>query len=141
MHYLIKIKQCRNCKKDYVVPGVRPGVCSVLCYNKRLKKLRKSRSIKRSYVPKDFYVSDEWYRLRYKAIANNGRNCQACGGAGEIHVDHIKPISKYPHLAYDINNLQVLCRLCNKGKSNVDETDWRSKKWLIIVKESMLELS
>lgn len=42
-----------------------------------------------------------------------------------MHVDHIKPRSKYPHLAYDVNNLQVLCQDCNFGKSNHDETDWR----------------
>ena len=49
-----------------------------------------------------------------------------CGSTERIHVDHIKPRSKYPELELDINNLQVLCEDCNIGKSNIDETDWRT---------------
>lgn len=43
----------------------------------------------------------------------------------KLHVDHIKPKSLFLHLAYDLNNLQVLCEDCNMGKSNKDDTDWR----------------
>ncbi len=42
-----------------------------------------------------------------------------------LHVDHIKPRSKYPDLALDINNLQILCESCNLGKGAWDETDFR----------------
>jgi 5-methylcytosine-specific restriction endonuclease McrA len=42
-----------------------------------------------------------------------------------MHVDHIKPRSKYPALELAEDNLQVLCELCNIGKSNTNETDWR----------------
>ena len=51
-----------------------------------------------------------------------------CGASGKqtvLHVDHIKPRSKYPELALDPNNLQVLCKDCNLGKSNLYNTDWR----------------
>jgi 5-methylcytosine-specific restriction endonuclease McrA len=73
-----------------------------------------------------FYSSPEWLRVRYLAIIRHGKLCGACGAVGGImHVDHIKPRSKYPELALDINNLQVLCEPCNLGKSNLDETDWR----------------
>lgn len=75
-----------------------------------------------------FYKSPEWRQLRYKALVKNGRKCLACGAHGDgivLHVDHIKPRSKYRELELDINNLQVLCEDCNIGKSNVDETDWR----------------
>lgn len=44
-----------------------------------------------------------------------------------IHVDHIKPRSLYPELAYDKNNLQILCDDCNIGKLNRFETDYRMK--------------
>jgi 5-methylcytosine-specific restriction endonuclease McrA len=40
-------------------------------------------------------------------------------------MDHIKPRSKYPHLALDINNLQPACADYNTGKGNWDSTDWR----------------
>lgn len=79
--------------------------------------------------PEHFYESREWLTLRYEALRIHGRQCQLCGAGPKtgkvLHVDHIKPRSKYPELQLDIGNLQVLCKDCNMGKSNVDETDWR----------------
>lgn len=43
----------------------------------------------------------------------------------KMHVDHIKPKSKYPELALEFSNMQVLCDPCNMGKSNIYDTDWR----------------
>lgn len=75
---------------------------------------------------KDFYESRKWLELKYKARKLYPRKCMLCLIEGvEMHVDHIKPKSRYPELAYDINNLQILCRHCNLGKSNKDETDFR----------------
>ena len=77
-----------------------------------------------------FYQGDEWLEVRYRALKLHGGRCQCCGRrpleCGPLHVDHIKPRSKYPALELDINNLQVLCQDCNFGKSNRDETDWRA---------------
>jgi len=42
-----------------------------------------------------------------------------------MHVDHIRPRSKSPSLELDPDNLQVLCKACNLGKSNLDDTDFR----------------
>jgi 5-methylcytosine-specific restriction endonuclease McrA len=73
-----------------------------------------------------FYESREWLELRYRVLKKYGRTCMLCGHKnGRIHVDHIKPRSKYPQLALVESNLQVLCEACNLGKSNKDETDWR----------------
>jgi 5-methylcytosine-specific restriction endonuclease McrA len=78
------------------------------------------------HTSKDFYQSQEWREVRYEALVRNGRRCLACGCSDkQLHVDHIRPRSKYPHLALSINNLQVLCVDCNLGKSNKDKTDWR----------------
>ncbi|WP_242637203.1 HNH endonuclease [Enterobacter cloacae] len=42
-----------------------------------------------------------------------------------MHVDHIKPRSKFPHLALEITRFRVLCEDCNKAKSNADDIKWR----------------
>jgi len=77
----------------------------------------------------DFYKSDEWREVRYKALVMHGAQCQCCGATRadgvKLHVDHIKPKSKFPELALDIKNLQILCEDCNLGKMARDQTDWR----------------
>lgn len=86
-----------------------------------------------------FYDSPEWLAVRYEALkASNGR-CACCGNgptkASPLHVDHIKPRSKHPALSLTLSNLQVLCKSCNLGKSNKDDTDWR---WVVRVDEVRL---
>jgi hypothetical protein len=74
----------------------------------------------------------EWRRLRLVVRKQQGRRCVCCGaspddGVTVLHVDHIKPRKRFPELALEITNLQVLCESCNHGKGNWDETDWRSE--------------
>jgi len=80
---------------------------------------------------KRFYRSPEWRELRYAALKAQGRRCACCGatpnGYVKLHVDHIKPISKYPELALVLSNLQIFCEDCNLGKLNKDEIDWRGR--------------
>jgi 5-methylcytosine-specific restriction endonuclease McrA len=77
-----------------------------------------------------FYESREWLELRYRVLRSSDGRCQLCGRNKHdnirLHVDHIKPRSKYPRLQLREDNLQVLCNECNIGKSNTDETDWRN---------------
>lgn len=77
-----------------------------------------------------FYEMPEWRELRYQVLVKHKGKCLCCGRSYAehgvvIHVDHIKPKSKYPKLVLEISNLQILCEDCNMGKSNKDETDWR----------------
>ena len=68
-------------------------------------------------------------RLRYEALKLSNGRCQLCGSSPKdgiiLNVDHIKPRKKHPELALNIDNLQVLCNVCNHGKGNTDDTDWR----------------
>ena len=82
----------------------------------------------------NFYKSIAWLTLRYQVIMIHGGICQCCGRRptldNPLNIDHIKPRSKSPELALDIENLQVLCGQvlcgeCNIGKSNLDCSDWR----------------
>ncbi len=83
---------------------------------------------KRTTPAKDFYSSREWASARYAALIRSQGRCSCCGASradgAVMHVDHIKPRSKFPELALVLENLQVLCDLCNVAKSNIDMTDW-----------------
>ncbi|MBU2979710.1 HNH endonuclease [Alteromonas sp. C1M14] len=67
-----------------------------------------------------FYQTRAWRTLRLTVLRESDGLCTYCGSGIQhgsvMHVDHIKPRSKYPHLALDISNLQVLCEDCNFGK-------------------------
>lgn len=92
-----------------------------------LEELATRRTIrhKRRSIWAAFAASDEWKSVRKKAIELYGAKCMRCGSAEHINVDHIKPKSKYPELALDLGNLQILCWPCNKAKSAVGITDYR----------------
>lgn len=93
----------------------------------QLKKPKKAKRSKAGGV--SFYKTMEWKRTRYEVLLEADGRCVLCGGDARdgrvLNVDHIKPLAKYPHLALDKNNLQVLCCTCNAGKGGWDETDWR----------------
>lgn len=93
--------------------------------------LAQGKDFTRKQGSNDFYRSREWRELRYEALIRCGRRCMCCGAQPKdgiiLHVDHVKPRSKYPHLELDINNLQVLCEDCNLGKSNIYEHDFREE--------------
>ena len=96
---------------------------------KKTKRQRRVDKIVNNANKEDFLDSYEWRKLRMQAIKKYGNKCMCCGSEPPdvvINVDHIKPRKKYPELALDINNLQILCNPCNHGKGNWDETDWRS---------------
>lgn len=67
-----------------------------------------------------FYASSEWRLIREQVIQEQGRMCQRCrrhiSNDNDLTVDHIKPRSKFPELALDKSNLQILCRTCNSAK-------------------------
>jgi hypothetical protein len=92
-----------------------------ITYPEKLEKAEPKYSVIRR-----FYDSWDWKQLRYKAIKKHGRHCLCCGAVGgKIVVDHIKPLRFFWDLRLDLDNLQVLCDDCNKGKGHWDRTDWR----------------
>lgn len=120
----ITMRRCRTATCNNQTVGQRK-YCSRECRSQ----YKQSEAYQRAtgHKPKDsFYASKEWLQLRYMTLSKYGSICQCCGAVkAQMHVDHIKPRSKFPELALDPNNLQVLCWQCNKGKSNRDSTDWR----------------
>lgn len=76
---------------------------------------------------RNFYSSWEWKKLRFEVLKAYGPVCMLCRSDRNIVVDHIKPRSRFPDLALDFDNMQILCDDCNRGKSNDDYTDFRPK--------------
>lgn len=86
----------------------------------------------------NFYKSEEWRKLRYRALKYYGNKCSCCGKGPEdgvvIDVDHIVPLSLNWNKRLDIGNLQILCKTCNLGKGNVDSVNWREGNYMPICK-------
>jgi 5-methylcytosine-specific restriction protein A len=77
-----------------------------------------------------FLDTHEWARVRYEVLLKfKDRPCMACGRGPRqgvwLNVDHVKPRKTHPPLALDVENCQILCSDCNKGKGNWDTSDWR----------------
>lgn len=76
---------------------------------------------------KEFYATREWRSLRWDVISKAGGKCSVCGKSKKehgviMHVDHIKPRSRFPELELDKKNLQLLCEECNIGKGAKPQT-------------------
>ena len=58
-------------------------------------------------------------KMRFSIYQRDGYRCRYCGRSGrfaDLEIDHIRPISKGGKSTYD--NLQTLCRRCNKEKGD-----------------------
>lgn len=51
-----------------------------------------------------------------KEIMERDRCCVNCGSHDDLEIDHIVPVSKGG--SSDIDNLQLLCKACNRKKAN-----------------------
>ena len=76
------------------------------------KEKKKSKTFSKSFCSKK-----EWKELRLEFLKTAQKICVYCGSMKELHVDHIKPKSKFKELAYEVSNLQILCKKCNFRKA------------------------
>ena len=156
-HFKAHDPRCPVCKRHYNVKASEhnkhPGTCCKACYQGTKPKpvkvrvaerylsaheKRHNRQVRRQIKIQakpiavvGFYDTEAWRSLRYPILRKFNFMCLACGHGPRpgkpLHVDHIKPRSKYPELELDPNNLQVLCQDCNLSKSNHFEDDLRPK--------------
>lgn len=66
------------------------------------------------------YKTRQWKALRFMARRRDGFKCIACGAAGRLEVDHIKPLRTHPELALELSNLQCLCTACHSRKTRLE---------------------
>jgi len=83
----------------------------------------------RLMVSERIYDDPRWLPLTKKVYKRYGRKCMATkmteAQGITLSVDHIKSVSKYPHLAFTFSNLQILAVPVNSMKSNKTEIDYR----------------
>lgn len=140
LHEFYRTKQrkqrCKVCGRRkplraYSDIGLRKKTCKRCLGEKGKKSPSIVRNRNRDYRKESekFLASWEWRQLRYEALRKYGARCMLCGATPDdgvrICVDHIKPRYRYPELALDINNLQILCDICNQEKGAVYEDDFR----------------
>lgn len=62
------------------------------------------------------YRTKRWQAVRQMVRRRDGWKCVQCSSEGRLEVDHIKPI-RDGGAAYDMANLQCLCRSCHSQKT------------------------
>lgn len=72
----------------------------------------------------------EWEALRVECFERDDWACAYCGHDDDLQADHIKPISEWPELALDLDNLQTLCGPCNRKKSDTPGDAATRLAWL-----------
>jgi len=58
----------------------------------------------------------------------DGRRCQCCDSAENLHAHHIKPKALHPELAFDISNGITLCESCHIAAHQLMDAERRSAK-------------
>lgn len=132
---------CKCCNSVFTTYEGRKVYCSKECVDKNKSILQKGDQSHlwkggKTKPEKLIRTNAEYRKWRQKILIRDNFKCVSCGTTeGEIHVDHILPLSKYPELALDENNGRVLCRLCHQ------KTDtWGKKQKIRIKKNADLEI-
>ena len=102
----------------------------------KVKKPQVKKKLEKQDLVQAFYRSYTWRKVRMEVLIRDGRRCACCGTTPHdgvsMHVDHIKPLRLNWNLRVDVENLQVLCEVCNHGKGNWDETDWQKENATVV---------
>ena len=64
---------------------------------------------------RQWYASSRWRRFRAAVLADSPA-CVGCGAAA-TEVDHVRPRSTWPELAYERENVQTMCKGCHSRKT------------------------
>ena len=74
-------------------------------------------------------ISDWCNSIRAEKLKNSNYSCSKCGSNHKLELHHIKTVSEYPELAYDMDNIDVLCTVCHREHHKLcgDAKTWRTK--------------
>jgi len=108
------------------MPSIKRKICSKHgVYETKVCELCKTENAKtyndtaRDKESSKIYNSTRWRKIRKYVLKRDGGICQMCGKSEKIMiVDHIKELKDYPELAFNYENLTVLCRGCHNIKTS-----------------------
>ncbi len=66
------------------------------------------------------YRDPRWKVVRLAAKRRDDFKCVKCSARGLLEVDHIKRVKDAPDLAFDLSNLQTLCKPCHSAKTKIE---------------------
>ena len=70
-----------------------------------------------------------WERTRRYVFNRDGYRCRACGKAGALECDHVKPLEDFPDQDYYApGGLQALCRGCHIEKTRRERLKREAKR-------------
>ena len=83
-----------------------------------------------------FYMRAKWRKTREQVLRRDHYECLQCKAEGKLtinqqqslEVDHILELYTYPELAYDMDNLQTLCKYHHNKKHGRFEHNPNNKK-------------
>lgn len=127
--------ECNFCGKGYVTTSTRNiKYCSRSCaYKGSIGRIvpdwvgeKISLAKLKHGIPSDgirIRKQTRFLKCRTTVLKRDGFTCQICFEAG-LDTHHIKSIKSHPELAYDVNNLIVLCKKCHDSKVSKHEEEW-----------------
>ena len=62
-------------------------------------------------------VWDWQHKYRNLILKRFGNQCVECCADDSLEIDHILPVKSHPDAAFDLDNLQVLCKECHQSKT------------------------
>ena len=82
-----------------------------------------------------------WKALRQQVLRRDNYKCVSCSAAGDLEIDHVKPVRDAPELAYEIDNLQALCRQCHSAKTRAEvfgkPENTEKRRWRMLLKSPL----
>lgn len=90
--------------------------CTEHSYSEKHKRSRKKKRSVYHHDNKPYYHDPKWKSVCMQVDLREHNQCQRCGKivfGRHKHHHHIKPIKDDPSLAYEPNNVMLLCDLCH----------------------------
>lgn len=107
----------RNCKESlFVLKGIKEHYLSEELKTKHAK------------YGGSMYTTLKWLNLRHLVIERDNYMCRKCHSRKNLHVDHIVPVSWGRGGYWRMDNLQVLCSICNLEKGAKHSTRYEPIK-------------